>query len=274
MPWGVIIPAAASVIGGVLGSKGSSSAASSQAAASQAATAEQQREFDYLQGAYQPGRNLGYGADALLAQLFGMSNPLTSSYSFDQPPGAGGAPQSPHTFMGMNLDDLLSRSGHGPAAGGMPGQTTARASVGAPGTAGPPNYSAFFNSPGYQFALQQGTQAINRGASARGNIYAPNTLMDINNYAQGQAATRYNDYVNQLLQMAGLGSAAVNGTAQAGTTMAANIGAGLMSTGNANASGALGSANAWSTAINQIGGLNWGKLFNNGSGEPTTGGAA
>lgn len=267
MPWGAII---GSVAGALISSSGSSDAASAQAGASNAATAEQGREFDYLQQIYGPQRNLGYGADQALASLFGFSNPMAGYGS----PGAGGgggyslfggaAPYSggaPTPFG----------KGGGPGGGwaypmGVGGPRGGGPAGGTPTAGAPPNYAGFFNSPGYQFALNTGENAIKKEASATGGLYSTNTLLGLNTFAQGQASQHYNDYVNQLLQMAGLGSAAVSGTAGAATTVGSNIGANILSAGNANASGALGNASAWSNAASQLGGVNWSRLFGGGGG--------
>lgn len=73
---------------------------------------------------------------------------------------------------------------------------------------GPANYQNFLNMPGYQFAVQQGTQAINRAAAANGSLYTPNTLANIGQYVTGTAMGDYNTYVNQLMGAAGFGAQA------------------------------------------------------------------
>jgi hypothetical protein len=73
---------------------------------------------------------------------------------------------------------------------------------------GPADYSNFLNMPGYQFAVQQGTQAINRQAAAAGNLYTPNTAAAIGQYVTGTAMQDYNTYVNQLMGAAGFGAQA------------------------------------------------------------------
>jgi hypothetical protein len=79
----------------------------------------------------------------------------------------------------------------------------------------PADYSQFYNMPGYQFAVNAGTQAINNQASAQGSLYTPNTLASVGQYVTGTADQDYNTYVNQLLSSAGLGSTANQTTANA-----------------------------------------------------------
>lgn len=70
----------------------------------------------------------------------------------------------------------------------------------------PANYSNFINSPGYQFAVSQGTQAIQRQAAATGQGYTPNTLDAVGQYVTGTASQNYNNYMSQLQATAGLGA--------------------------------------------------------------------
>lgn len=116
------------------------------------------------------------------------------------------------------------------------------------------NYSAFYNSPGYQFSLQQGQSAINRQAAASGSLYSSNTLAAQGNYVQGAASTQYNSYINQLLSMAGLGNAASSGTGAAATATGQGVANSLQNAGNANASGVLGTANAYGSGIGAVAG--------------------
>lgn len=116
---------------------------------------------------------------------------------------------------------------------------------------GKPDYSGFNNSPGYKFSLDQGTQAINKQAAASGGLYSSNTLAAQNNYAQGQASTQYNSYINQLLTMAGLGNAASSGTGTAATATGQGLANSYQNAGNAQASGVLGQSNAFTNALGQ-----------------------
>jgi hypothetical protein len=87
----------------------------------------------------------------------------------------------------------------------------------------PANYSGFENMPGYQFAVQQGTQAIQRQAAAMGSAYTPNTAQAVGQYVTGTAMQDYNNYISQLQQTSQLGASANQGLAQANLTTAGNI---------------------------------------------------
>lgn len=54
--------------------------------------------------------------------------------------------------------------------------------------------------PGYQFQLQQGLQALQNSAAASGGLLTGGTAKAINNYAQGQAASNYGNTYNRALQ--------------------------------------------------------------------------
>lgn len=245
--WGAAIVAGVATVGSaVIGSNASKSAANAQAGAA-ANAAQTQRDLFNAQAAYSaPQRNLGYGADTLLAQLYGIPDP-----------NAAGA----NSVYGANAAGASFANGGG---GGTSG---------APGTAGPgaPNYSAFFNSPGYQFSLQQGQNSIDRAAAANGSLYSSNTLGALSKYTAGAAGTQYNNYVQQLMGLAGLGGSAVAGTNAAAQNAGNNISSAQLSAGNANASGVLGSAGAWTGAIQQGGNL-LGNYLNSGSGAGVGGG--
>lgn len=216
MPFGWV--AAAGAVGAigsaVIGSNAAQSAASTEAGAANNATQLQQNEFNTVQGEYAPQRNLGYGADSLLSQLYGIQNPNTA------PSSATGGPAAGSTYL-------------------------------APGGAAP-NYSGFENSPGYQFSVQQGQNAINRQATASGNLYSANTLAQLSSYNTGAASTEYNNYVQQLMGIAGLGGQATAGTAAAATTTGNNESQDALIGGAANASGVLGSASAINGGLSSL----------------------
>ncbi len=129
--------------------------------------------------------------------------------------------------------------------------------TGAAGT-GTPDYSAFTNSPDYNFALQQGTLAVDRSAAARGLLNSGGNLKDLTSFGQGLASQQYGNYFNRLAAIAGLGQTAATAQANAaigaGTNLAnlsqsfgTNSANTIQNIGAAQASGAVGIANALST---------------------------
>lgn len=57
--------------------------------------------------------------------------------------------------------------------------------------------------PGYQFQLQQGLNALQNSAAARGGLLSTGTAKNLNDYAQGSAASNYQNVYNNALQTYG-----------------------------------------------------------------------
>lgn len=55
--------------------------------------------------------------------------------------------------------------------------------------------------PGYQFALDQGNQAINRSAAAKGMLNSGGVLAELAKYGQGMASQNYGNQVNTLADL-------------------------------------------------------------------------
>jgi hypothetical protein len=128
-----------------------------------------------------------------------------------------------------------------------------------------PDYSGFLNMPGYQFAVSQGTQAINRNASAAGNLYSTSTLADVGKQVTGTALQDYNNYIAQLTGAAGFGASANQNLSGALLRTGSNISQLQVGQGSAQAGGYTGAAGAlgslpWGTISKGIG-----NLFNSGT---------
>ncbi len=74
---------------------------------------------------------------------------------------------------------------------------------------------AFQASPGYQFSLDQGTQAALRGASAAGMLNSGNTLTALSQYGTGLANQEYGSWLDRLNGLSGQGLSAANGASGA-----------------------------------------------------------
>jgi hypothetical protein len=118
--------------------------------------------------------------------------------------------------------------------------------------------------PGYQFTLQQGEQAMLDQQSAVGGVAGGNSLKALTGYAEGLANTTYQqqlqDYMaqqqqqfGQLQTIAGSGqNAAANLGALSGQA-ATNIGNNIIGAGNASAAGTIGVTNALTGGISSLG---------------------
>jgi hypothetical protein len=132
--------------------------------------------------------------------------------------------------------------------------------------------------PGYQFQLQQGEEALQNSAAAKGALYSGNTQEALANYAEkagqsdynnvyNQAFQQYqqsygqhNDQLNRLAALAGVGQSTAAALGQQGQAAASNVGNISLTSGAqqgqdmqnaaaAQASGYIGGANAWGGAL-------------------------
>jgi hypothetical protein len=119
--------------------------------------------------------------------------------------------------------------------------------------------------PGYQFQLQTGENAIQSRAAATGSAIGGAALKDLNNFAQGTAATGYQSafdrYQTQnsnvyarLAGLAGIGQASANNSAAAGTSFGQSAGSNMIGAGNAAAAGTIGASNALTSGANNAAG--------------------
>lgn len=120
----------------------------------------------------------------------------------------------------------------------------------------------FKQDPGYQFRLQQGQEALDNSAAARGSLLSGAQLRATTDYNQNFASNEYSNAYNRfnndeslkfnrLSGIAGTGQAANALTSQSGTNTANQISSNQIGAGNAQASGYMGSANALTSAIGQ-----------------------
>ena len=130
--------------------------------------------------------------------------------------------------------------------------------------------AAFRNTPGYKFALDEGTDAALRSASARGMLASGNTDADLMRLGTGLADQTYGSYLQRLtplMNMYGTGvtgqANAATGYGNAGANMYSNMANSYMNEGNsragvlgqigqAQAGGIMGAANAQGGLLNSI----------------------
>jgi hypothetical protein len=126
--------------------------------------------------------------------------------------------------------------------------------------------------PGYQFGLNQGTQAVERSASARGGLYSGATLKALERYGQDYGGTKFNEAFNRnqatndsrfnrLASLAGLGQAGSSQLAQSGQNYANQVGAAGFNNANFQGAAQMSQANNLSNGLNQLGAWasrNWG----------------
>lgn len=114
--------------------------------------------------------------------------------------------------------------------------------------------------PGYGFRLAEGIKALDRSASARGNLLSGGALKGITRYGQdmasqefGNAYNRFNqnqsNAFNRLNVLSGTGANAAGQLAGLGAGAAGQVGQNMIGAGNAQAAGMVGGTNALSAGL-------------------------
>jgi hypothetical protein len=109
--------------------------------------------------------------------------------------------------------------------------------------------------PGYQFQLDQGNQMVQRNLAAKGLLNSGAAGKALTQYGQGVAQNYAQQYTGGLQSLAGLGQSATQNVVASGTHAADNISSAQIYSGNAQAQGAINSANSYASAIQSLGGL-------------------
>lgn len=129
--------------------------------------------------------------------------------------------------------------------------------------------------PGYQFRLEEGTKALDRSASSRGQLYSGAQLRDLARFNQGLAKEEYGDAFNRfqieqgnkfnrLGSLAGVGERATTTLGSFRSNTVRNVGnlqvaggqsraSGYINAANANAAGRVGAGNAWAQGLSGVG---------------------
>jgi hypothetical protein len=191
---------------------------------------------------------------------------------------------NPQITVGNQAQQAL-QAGLGLPQTALPGGTTLGAATSGPlsNLFTPFSFTAdqYKQSPGYQFALQQGLGTIQNNAAAKGMLLSPNTIKDLEAYGTGLASQDYqqayqnaatadaqnrSNILNTLGMQAGQGATATSGLASgigtAGTNIAnlysglgGALGGNILGAGNAAAAGRIGATNALTGGMGNISNL-------------------
>lgn len=108
--------------------------------------------------------------------------------------------------------------------------------------------SNLYNDPGYQFAKQQGEEAINRSLGATGNVFSGRALKAAQDYGTGLADQTYNDAYNRWLQ----GNSQLAGAAGTGLQATGAATQVYDNQGNINANNTLAKSNILSRTLSSV----------------------
>lgn len=265
-----------SVAGGLISSRGASRAADAQAAAASQQMAIEQRMYDETVERFEPF--LGAGENALAAlqfelglgprPTFGGTPQEVVEFQDSQPnnwtsemiPGSEGDIRYVNTATGATTrrrpDDFGQTTTNRYRVGDQVFDTRSAADeYAAANPTGAQDYQGFQKTPGYDFQLGQGLDAIDNSAASRGNVFSGATMKAAQTFGQGLANQEYGNYLNRLTGLAGSGQAAAGNAANAGANFAAGTGNALANLGNAQAAGYIGQANAINSGINNAVGI-------------------
>lgn len=216
MTWAAVIVGGGAIAGSLISSNASKHAAKAQTNAANQSNNTQLQIYNQNRQDQMPWLNAGTSALNRLSSIYGLN-------------GSGGT------------TGTVNQAGY---------ETATPTTLGS----GSPDYSSFFNSPDYQYALQQGIKANDASAAARGNLYSGGYGEALNGYAQGMATQNLGNYMNRLASIAGLGQSSAGNLASQGQNYANAVGTNLTNAGNATASGYLNTGSAINNGINQLAG--------------------
>lgn len=234
---GTALAVAVPVVTSMISANGARSAASTESASADKANATQLQMYNQTRADHAPYLGAGISANNQLAYEMGLT---------PTDPNAGAGETAAQTAAFNPMDGV-------------------NTSLGAPGSLAKPfSASDFTADPGYKFSVDQGTQALQRSAAAKGGLMSGAALKDLSTYAQGTAAQEYqsvydryntnqSNLYSRLAGVSNSGQGSANNVGESGQNTANQMGNNTTSAGSAQAAGQVASANAWSTGLGQLG---------------------
>lgn len=271
-----VLGAGASVLGSSNAASASEKAAQTQADAANQAAQLQKEIFDVQNSEYAPWRTTGANALNQMNALMGLPQVDESGVNGGTVPSVSSAtaiaPMA-YNLIGPNGVNYPLTAAQARQVGTLPsGYSIVPAASMQTTTPNSPNalfqpgntsdvlnanrtaaLNSFYTDPGYQFSMDQGIQAIDRSAAARGILNSGATAKALDKFGQGLANQQYGTYYNRLAGLSGTGQTATNETANAAGTYGTNAGNELTNAGNARASGYIGAANAFNSGLSGVG---------------------
>ncbi|NGM56482.1 hypothetical protein G5C63_19440 [Stenotrophomonas pavanii] len=273
---GAIVGAVGSLAGGKMQADAAGRAGDAATSASRDAINAQVAMYNQSRADTMPYQVTGTGALNLLAQMYGLptySAPLSSGIQITQPEPAKKKKRSffdkitdpanlAGQFGGTSYDPMGffssgSTGGGGSlqfSTGGGTGNALAGGGTLNQGT-GTPDFSMFYQTPDYLVARDEGINALDRGAAARGGLYSGGADADRMTFASNLGSKAFGNFQNSLFRLAGLGGSANSELNSLGQNTAGQIGNQLANAGNARASAYLNQGQAWNNALSNIGGF-------------------
>jgi hypothetical protein len=243
------VGAVGSVAGGIMNSNATKSAANTEAAAATHAADVQaqiaRENATNLTAAGQQGAGI-YGAAApQAAGIYGNASTLAQQLQ------AQAQQQAYGTQLGIYGNTASALSPFMNIGQGAMSQLGRILGIGS-GTNGPDNsalFSALSNSPGYQFSLQQGLNAVNQSGAARGLLNSGATIKNATQYGQGLAQSTLGTYLQNLFSLGQSGQNAAGTLGQIGSNTGSQLGVTLLNGANGQANSLLAGAQGQAGSI-------------------------
>ena len=125
-------------------------------------------------------------------------------------------------------------------------------------------YGGYTKTPGYDFRLTEGTNALQSGAAAAGGLYSGATMQALQNYGQDYATSMYDQHMSRLGGLVDTGMSAAQMSGNASQNAAAGVSNALAGAGNAQAAGYIGMGNGINNGIqNALGVWSYQNQLNN-----------
>lgn len=105
-------------------------------------------------------------------------------------------------------------------------------------------FADFIKSPGFNFRVQEGVDALDRSAAARGQLLSGQQRKEVLDFGQNLASAEFNSFVDRLASFAGIGQTTGAQIGQLGANAALAQGSFIQQAGGQRASGLIGAANA------------------------------
>lgn len=273
---GAIVGAAGSLIGGKMQSDAAGRAGDAASNASQDAIRAQLAMYNQSRADTLPYQTVGTGALNMLAGMYGLPTYSgginTGGIQISEPQAAQKKKRSffdkvtdpanlAGQFGGTSYDPMgffsSSSSGDGGglqfSTGGGTGNALAGGGMVNPGT-GVADFSQFYQTPDYLVARDEGINALDRGAAARGGLYSGGADADRMTFASNLGSKAFGNFQNNLFRLSGFGSQANSELNNLGQNTGAQVGNQLANAGNARASAYLNQGQAWNNALAGVGG--------------------
>lgn len=115
--------------------------------------------------------------------------------------------------------------------------------------------SAFYQSPDYQFRLDQGQKALEYSQAARGGLLTGRALQESQQLGQNLASSEYGNYLQRLFGLAGMGQSSAGQGANIAGNVASQIGTAQIGIGNLGLQGNIARGQNWADTAGSLGGM-------------------